>query len=91
MDIRDAVPSIKEEIVQTALGGFMASGSFWLGLERLFTIGYKDPLFLACIAFFVCGSVLMVVGARQGLRRVSRLERYLPENRAQKREFESVS
>lgn len=79
MDIRDASSSAKEEVLQFSVGGFLASGAFWLGVERLLTVGYSDALFLVCIAFFICGVVLAYVGFRQTMRRVSRLERYLPE------------
>ena len=81
MDIRDASSSAKEEVAQFSAGGFFASGSFWLGLERLMTVGHEDSVFLCSIAFFICGSILGIVGLRQTMRRVSRLERYLPNDK----------
>ncbi|SMX31618.1 hypothetical protein OCA8868_00452 [Octadecabacter ascidiaceicola] len=70
--------SALEEIWQFSVGGFLFSGAFWLGLERLLTVGKDDALFLACIAFVICGGVLAVSGYRQAQRRVSRLEKYIP-------------
>ena len=78
MEIRDASSSAKEEIFQFVAGNFLASGAFWLGIERLVTVGFEDTLFLACIAFFLCGVVVGVMGFRQSLRRVTRLSRYIP-------------
>ena len=62
MEIKDASNSAKEEVFQFAAGNFLASGAFWLGIERLITVGFKDVLFLSCIAFFLCGVVVGVMG-----------------------------
>ena len=78
MDIRDSTSSAKEELAHFSLGNILASGAFWLGTERLITVGYGDVLFLACIAFLICGVVLSITGYRQSVRRITRLERYLP-------------
>lgn len=78
MEIKDATASAKEEVAQFSIGGFLFSGAFWLGIERFFTVGYSDTLFGWCIAFVICGAVLGIVGLRQTIRRVSRLERYIP-------------
>jgi len=80
MDLREASSSAVEEVAQFSVGGFLASGAFWLGVERLVTEGGTDALFLACIAFFICGGVLALTGFRQSLRRVRRLERYIPQD-----------
>ena len=78
MDIKDSISSAVEEVAQFSIGNFLASGAFWLGTERLITDGYKDALFLSCIAFFICGAVLAITGFRQARRRVTRLSRYIP-------------
>ena len=80
MDIKDSTSAAKEELVHFSLGNILASGAFWLGAERLITVGYDDALFLSCIAFLICGIVLAITGYRQSIRRVTRLERYVPEN-----------
>lgn len=77
-EIRDASSSGIEEVLQFSAGGVAGSRGFWLGLERFFTEGYQDPLFLVCIAFFLCGGVLSLTGFRQSFRRKRRLERYCP-------------
>lgn len=79
-EIKDASASATEEIVQFAVGGFMFSGAFWLGLERLFTEGIKDPLLAVCVLSCVFGAVLGFAGFRQAQRRVKRLERYCPKD-----------
>lgn len=81
MEIRDSMSSAVEEVVQFSIGNFLASGAFWLGTERLIINGYKDVLFLSCTAFFVCGVVLAVTGFRQARRRVTRLSRYIPNDK----------
>ena len=82
MEINDSASSAAEEIAQFSIGNFLASGAFWLGAERLITNGYKDVLFISCIAFFICGVVLAVTGFRQAKRRVTRLKRYIPNDDA---------
>ena len=77
--IADNSTSALEEVWQFSLGGFMFSGAFWLGFERLMTEGYKDFLFLACIAFVISGALLAFTGYRQAKRRISRLEKYIPD------------
>ena len=79
MAIRDSISSAKEEVIQYSVGGFMFSGAFWLGFERVLTVGFKDAVFLSCIAFCICGACLTIFGFRQALRRVTRLERYVPD------------
>ena len=81
IDIKDSISSAVEEVAQFSIGNFLASGAFWLGTERLIINGYKDVLFLSCIAFFVCGVVLAITGFRQALRRVTRLSRYIPNDK----------
>lgn len=76
--IHDNSSSAKEEVWQYSVGGFMFSGSFWLGLERLLTEGCKDSIFLICIAFSICGGLLAITGFRQAKRRVTRLEKFIP-------------
>jgi len=34
----------------------------------------------SCIAFFVCGLILLVTGIRQSLRRLTRMQHHLPES-----------
>ena len=77
-EIRDASSSAVEEVLQFSFGNFLASGSFWLGIERWATMGYLDPLFLGCVSAFVCGIILSITGFRQARRRLSRLMRYIP-------------
>lgn len=79
-DIRDASSSAKDEIFQISAGGFLFSGAFWLGFERLFTVGWKDSLLWVCVSCCLCGAILAFFGYRQSLRRVARLERYIPGN-----------
>lgn len=81
MDIRDASVSIRDEVFQFSVGGFLFSGSFWLGLERLVTVGYFDALFLGCVAFGISGAVSTYFGYKQAKRRLNRLEMYLPKRK----------
>ena len=78
-DIKESVDSAKEEVWQFSAGGFLFSGAFWLGFERLVTEGYQDALFLSCIPCLICGIVLAVTGYRQAMRRVNKLRKYIPE------------
>ena len=80
--ILDNSASAREEIWQFSLGGFMFSGSFWLGAERLYTEGATDPLLWICGACAVCGGLLAITGFRQAARRVSRLEKYIPKDKS---------
>lgn len=77
--ILDNSASAAEEVWQFSVGGFMLSGAFWLGFERLLTIGIHDSVLWICIAFVICGSVLAFTGYRQAKRRVARLEKYIPD------------
>ena len=79
-EILDNSRAAMEEVWQYSIGGFLFSGAFWLGFERLMTEGPKDVLFLSCIAPVICGSVLAITGYRQARRRVTRLAQYLPDN-----------
>ena len=78
IDIKDAAGSDVEEFLQFSVGGFFASGAFWLGIERLVTVGYKDPLFYICVIALIFGAVLAFAGFRQTRRRINRLARYIP-------------
>ena len=80
VDIEDAANSAIEEVIQFSFGSFLASGSFWLGIERLLTVGYLDTLFHTCAIAFGCGIVLAITGFRQARRRVLRLARYIPDD-----------
>ena len=78
MEIKDAASSALEEVLQFSFGNFLASGAFWLGSERLITVGKADPLFLMCLVPFACGILLAIIGFRQARRRTNRLVRYVP-------------
>ena len=82
MEIKDASSSALEEVAVFAFGNFLASGSFWLGVERFVTEGIKDPVLIGCGSAFLAGLVLTIVGFRQTARRVSRLMRYVPQEAA---------
>ncbi len=45
VEIEDASSSAFEEVAQFSIGSFFVSGGFWLGIERVFTEGFKDTLF----------------------------------------------
>lgn len=77
-EIRDASSSAKDEIFQLSAGGFLFSGAFWLGFERFFTVGWRDSLLWISVVCCLCGAILAFFGYRQSLRRVARLERYIP-------------
>lgn len=79
MDIRESASYALEEVLLFAVGNFMASGAFWLGIERIITAGYKDSLFQVCLLSLLFGATLAFVGFRQMRRRVSRLSRYIPQ------------
>ena len=78
-DIRDASSSANEEVLQFTVGTFFASGAFWLGIERVLTEGWDDPVVWVCGVTVVFGLVLSITGFRQSQRRVRRLERYCPD------------
>ena len=78
MDIRDATDSALEERVQAVVGTFFASGSFWLGVDKLVSDELTGTVFIVCGSAFAFGVVLAWAGFRQSARRVSRLERYCP-------------
>ena len=78
IDIKDAAGSAFEEFLQFSVGGFFASGAFWLGIERIVTAGYRDTLFYICVVAFIFGIVLAFAGFRQSRRRMNRLARYIP-------------
>lgn len=81
MELEDSSNSIMEEVSQFSIGNFFASGAFWLGVERLITVGYNDALFISCIPALCFGVTLSIVGFRQSKRRMNRLARYIPKNR----------
>jgi hypothetical protein len=75
-DLRDFKTSSTEEFIQFSIGGFLASGSFWLGIERFVTIAkwQSDFLFWLCAISFVAGTVIGIFGWRQLARRKGRIE-----------------
>jgi len=79
-EIQDSMESAKEEVWQFLAGGFLFSGAFWLGFERIVTEGYKDALFLSCIPCVICGAILAITGYRQAMRRVNKLRSFIPDN-----------
>ena len=82
--ILDNSSSAKEEVFQFSVGGFMFSGAFWLGAELIYTKGYtegyKDPFFLGCVAFVLCGSILAITVFNHAKTRQTRLEKCIPED-----------
>jgi hypothetical protein len=78
MEIRDASSSANEETLQFTAGTFLFSGAFWLGIERLCTVGVDDPVAWVCGLSMLFGAVLGFTGYKQQSRRVRRLERYCP-------------
>ena len=78
MELRDARSSAMEEVAVFTFGNFLASGSLWLGIERLVTEQGFDWVALLCGVLFVVGVLLIVVGFRQAARRVTRLLWYVP-------------
>ena len=79
-EIEDSMDSAKEEVWQFSAGGFLFSGAFWLGFERIVTEGFKDVLFLSCIPCVICGAVLALTGYIQAMRRVNKLKKFIPNN-----------
>ena len=76
MDLRDLKSDQNEDFWQFSIGGFLCSGSFWLGIERIVTIQAweKDALFLMCAAAFFAGLILAGFGFRRLKRRQSRID-----------------
>lgn len=68
-----------EEFWQFAFGGFLMSGSFWLGIERWFTLENieHDPLFWICAVAFFSGAVISFFGFRQLRRRKNKIDRII--------------
>lgn len=78
-DLRDFTSSSKEEFGQFTIGQFFFSGSFWLAIERLVTVGIKDPWFWVSIAFCIGGGTIGFFGFRQLNRRKNRIEKLIAE------------
>lgn len=80
-DLRDFRDSSTEEFWQFSLGGFLASGSFWLGVERFVTIPewQEDILFWVCFFAFIAGSCIGFFGLRQLRRRRGRIDSIIKE------------
>lgn len=75
-DLRDFRSAGIEEFWQFAIGGFFASGSFWLGVERLASapMWWEDTTFWICVVAFLAGLVIGFFGYRQLNRRQSRID-----------------
>lgn len=79
-EILQAHRIMKRTETQATIGVSIATGAFWLGVERLVTESYNDPLFQGSCAIFLCG-VLMVWFIKQSRNEsAKRLLWYIPEN-----------
>jgi hypothetical protein len=78
-ELEDFKSSSLEEFGQFAIGQFFMAGSFWLGIERLVTIGvfWADTLFWVCVVAFIGGSVVAYFGLRQLRRRRASIDRII--------------
>jgi hypothetical protein len=76
-DLRDFSDSSKEEFGQYTLGQFLASGGFWLAIERAVTVGFSDHLFWISLIALVAGLGLSYAAFRQLRRRKTRIETYI--------------
>lgn len=76
-DLKDWRSSMREESLQFSIALFFASGSLWLGLERLFTDGPSDGLFQFCGLAFLASGIVAFFGYKQLGRRSHRIERYI--------------
>jgi hypothetical protein len=79
-DLEDFMESSTEELGQFSIGGFLASGSFWLGIERLVTVPRAlegDILFWICVVAFIAGATIGFFGFRQLQRRQRRIGRII--------------
>ena len=74
--LRDFKSASTEEFWQFVIGGFLVSGSFWLGVERLATapIWWKDTVFWICVVAFLAGLIIGYFGYRQLKRRQTRID-----------------
>lgn len=77
--LKDFRDSAVEEFFQFSIGGFFASGSFWLGLERAITVAgfWTDLLFWICVFAFIAGTTIGGAGLRQLWRRRGRMNRII--------------
>jgi hypothetical protein len=75
-DLKDFKSSSVEEFLQFSLGGFFASGSFWLLVERFFTVPRwsADLLFWICVVAFAAGLTIGWFGFRQMKRRKTKID-----------------
>ena len=78
-ELRNLGTSSIEEFWQFAFGEFLVAGSFWLGIERFFTVeNWKtDALFWVCVVAFISGFVIGLFGYRQLSRRYKEVERII--------------
>lgn len=74
-DLKDWKSSMREESWQFSAAGFFASGTLWLGAERLFTNGPKDGLFQICVVVLIASGAVAFFGYKQLGRRSLRIQR----------------
>lgn len=88
-DLNDMNSASIEEFKQFSAGEFLAAGSFWVGVERVFTASpwYEDTLFWFCALGLVAGLVIGYFGYCQLQRRKNRIRKLVEkaELAAQKR------
>lgn len=72
--IRNFKSASVEEFWQFVIGQFFAVGGFWLGIERLVTVGYWDALFLMCVVSVIAGCVIGYFGYCQLQRCQTRID-----------------
>ena len=79
--LRDMQTSMKEEFWIFTFGGFLASGSFWIVVERFFSREI-DTLFWVCVVALVAGLVIGLIGYTQLGRRKTKIGRKIDEAEA---------
>lgn len=75
--LEDIKEANRDNVRLFLLGEFLCAGSFWLGVEKLITEGYKDIIFIWCAATFFAGAVIIITGLRQHSRKQTRIQKYL--------------
>jgi hypothetical protein len=90
--LRDFRDSSIDEFKQFAIGGFLASGAFWILIERVFTepLWWQDRLFQFCILALIAGIVVGYFGFQQLARRKRGMDRIIRDAEKLQKEREAM-
>ena len=91
-DLQEFKASSVEEFAQFALAEFFLAGSFWVAVERFFTIEnpWNDVLFWICLVSVIASAIIGWAGWRQLLRKYRRIDSIIESAREQARKRENA-